>query len=88
MEDIELASNRKPSVCFVLEKIHTLSTQPLSSRAMPRRKGSRVSSALSPPPPPPPPLPLSSPPILPMLNDEYMQISRSLLGNDQYTIRL
>lgn len=57
----------------------TLSTQPLSSRAMPRRKGSRVSSPLS------PLLPISSPPVL---NDEYMQISRSLLGKDQYTIRL
>lgn len=52
----------------------TLSTQPLSSRAMPRRKGSRVSSLLS------PLLPISSPPVL---NDEYMQISRSLLGKDQ-----
>lgn len=57
---------------------NTLSTQPLSSNAMPRRKGNRVSSPLSPLDA------LSSPPVL---NEEYMQISRSLLGKDQYTIR-
>lgn len=53
---------------------NTLSTQPPSSRVTPRRKGSWVSSLLS------PLVPLSSPPAL---KEEYIQISFSLLGNDQ-----
>lgn len=56
---------------------NTLSTQPPSNRVTPRRKGSWVSSLLS------PLVPLSSPPAL---KEEYIQISFSLLGKDQYTI--
>lgn len=82
-------ANRASEICFLSYSLlsmyycdalfhsptcNTLSTQPPSTRVTPRRKGSWVSSLLSPLDP------LSSPPAL---KEEYIQISFSLLGNDQ-----
>ncbi|OPJ86460.1 hypothetical protein AV530_015357 [Patagioenas fasciata monilis] len=65
----------------------TSSTQPPSSRATPLRKGRRFSSAVS--APPPGTVPAVAPPgveagsSVPVLKEEYIQISLSLRGKDQ-----